>query len=149
MAPRIRCRAITFGLLALVTGCVPAKSTIGGHTEAELETWAEQARALCLERIGQAPPSAFTTDGCTLAPDGTWQACCVDHDMVYWCGGSDAERRAADAELRRCMAEHGGEALAAIGYWAVRVGGHPWLPTYWRWGYGWSWPHDYTEPKGP
>lgn len=124
-------------------------STIGGHTEAELQRWAEQARALCLARTGQAPPSTFTTDGCTLWPDGTWQVCCVEHDMVYWCGGNGTERRVADEQFRRCMAEHGGGALEDTAmYWGVRIGGHPWLPTYWRWGYGWPWPHDYTERTG-
>jgi hypothetical protein len=143
-------RGVTLiGLVVLVTGCVPTTSTIGGHTEAELETWAQQARALCLARTGQAPASTFTTDGCTLWPDGAWQSCCVDHDMVYWCGGSAAERCGADDQLRRCGAEHDGGALAGIMYWGVRVGGHPWLPTSWRWGYGWPWPHGYAEPKGP
>jgi hypothetical protein len=125
------------------------KSTIGGRTDAELERWADQGRIMCLERTGQVPLFAFTTDGCTLWPDATWQSCCVQHDLLYWCGGSDAERRTADAALRRCVAAHGGGALATLVYWGVRLGGHPWLPTFWRWGYSWPWPHGYTEPRGP
>jgi hypothetical protein len=96
------------------------------------------------------PASAFTTDGCTLFPDGTWQGCCVQHDMLYWCGGSGAERRAADDLLRRCVSDHGGGTLEdTVMYWGVRIGGHPWLPTTWRWGYGWPWPRDYTERTNP
>jgi len=147
---RGRRRVAVAGLLLLLTGCVPERSTIGGPTAEELQRWADEARARCLERTEQAPPSTFTTDGCTLWPDGTWQACCVAHDMVYWCGGSSADRRGADDQLRRCMAERGGGALEdTIRYWGVRVGGHPWFPTYWRWGYGWPWPRGYTEGVGP
>ena len=74
-------------------GCVPTINTIGGHDEAELRQWAEEAWGLCLQRTGQDPSYPFTTDGCTLWPDGFWQSCCVEHDMAYWCGGSAEERR--------------------------------------------------------
>jgi hypothetical protein len=74
-----------------------------------------------------------------------WQSCCVDHDMVYWCGGSSAARRLADEKFCSCIAAKGGGVTASIMYWGVRLGGHPWLPTYWRWGYGWSWPRGYTD----
>ena len=114
MEDRVRQWAIAVGLVVLIAGCVPTMSTIGGHNDAELETWAHQARALCIHRTGQAPASAFTTDGCTLWPNGTWQSCCVDHDMVYWCGGSATERRLADEQLRRCIAERGGGSLDTI-----------------------------------
>jgi hypothetical protein len=30
-------------------------------------------------------------------------------------------------------------------YIGVRIGGHAWLPTPWRWGYGWYWPQ--SGPK--
>jgi hypothetical protein len=133
------------GLLLATAGCAGAINTIGGHDEAELEQWAAHARELCIRRTGQKPPHPFTTDGCTLAPDGAWQSCCVDHDMVYWCGGSAADRSVADGEFRRCVAEKGGPTRARIMYWGVRLGGTPWLPAYWRWGYGWPWPRGYTE----
>jgi hypothetical protein len=45
-------------------------------------------------------------------------------------------------------ADHGGESLDTSMYGGVRVGGHPWRPTYWRWGYGWPSPHWYTEGRG-
>jgi hypothetical protein len=130
-------------------GCVATISTIGGHDEAEVRQWAAQARDMCFERTGQEPPYVFTTDGCTLSPDGTWQLCCVEHDMIYWCGGSAEERRLADTRLRACVAGSGSPRIAPITYWGVRLGGSPWLPTYWRWGYGWPWPRGYTDDKRP
>jgi hypothetical protein len=137
--------ALVIVVILVFVGCVPTMSTIGGHSEAELQQWADQARHLCLERTKHAPRYPFTTDGCTLWPDCTWQMCCVDHDMQYWCGGSAAERLRADQQLRSCIAEHGGGVgLARLAYWGVRAGGHPLLPVYWRWGYGWPWPRVYS-----
>jgi hypothetical protein len=79
----------------------------------------------------------FSTDGCTLFPDGEWRICCVKHDLLYWRGGSRAEKTAADHGLKECVAEHGfpetGEAMLL----GVLVGGAPEFPTAWRWGYGW------------
>ena len=135
------------GLALWAAGCVPTINTIGGHDEAELRQWAEEAWGLCLQRTGQDPSYPFTTDGCTLSPDGSWQSCCVEHDMAYWCGGSAEERRVTDALFRACVTDHGGRALAALLYWSVRVSGNPWLPVYWRWGYGWAWPRGYTDTR--
>ena len=28
-------------------------------------------------------------------------------------------------------------------YIGVRIGGPPWYPVPFRWGYGWDWPHGY------
>ena len=136
---------VALSVILAICGCVPTRSTIGGHDDEELEKWAAQAAEMCRQRTGQEPPNSFTTDGCTLSPDGTWQSCCVDHDMVYWCGGSSAARCLADEKFRSCIAAKGGGATASIMYWGVRLGGNPWLPTYWRWGYGWSWPRGYTD----
>jgi hypothetical protein len=86
----------------------------------------------------------FTTDGCSRFPDGTrsqqelWKHCCTRHDMAYWRGGTREERRAADRELRACVDEVRDPALAFMMYEGVRVGGAPWWPTRYRWGYGWS-----------
>lgn len=34
--------------------------------------------------------------------------------------------------------------MASVFYSGVRMGGTPWLPTPWRWGYGWDdWPRGY------
>ena len=94
-----------------------------------------------------AGPFVSVHHGRLRVPDGSWQSCCVEHDMAYWCGGSAEERRATDALFRACVTDHGGRALAALLYWSVRVSGNPWLPVYWRWGYGWAWPRGYTDAR--
>lgn len=36
--------------------------------------------------------------------------------------------------------------MGSIMYLGIRIGGSPWLPTPWRWGYGWDdWPRDYEK----
>jgi hypothetical protein len=96
----------------------------------------------------------FLTDGCSLWPDGrwpdaNWQSCCVTHDIAYWCGGPPAARAAADRALRECAAEAarlGGLRDYLLGYameGGVTLMGHPWWPTYYRWGYGHRFPAPY------
>lgn len=85
----------------------------------------------------------YTTDGCSLFPDGTpehkrlWLHCCEAHDRKYWLGGPKAERLSADRDLRACVAAvdrpKTGEWMLA----GTRAGGTPYLPTGFRWGYGW------------
>lgn len=89
-------------------------------------------------------PEPFSSDGCSLFPDGTvsdrkkWCDCCFAHDIAYWRGGTSPERRSADLALRDCVKEKTGNALLAeTMYGGVRVGGHPAFPTWYRWGYGW------------
>lgn len=99
---------------------------------------------------GRARPVAelapFTSDGCSLFPDGTpkdrfrWCDCCLSHDLVYWQGGSAEERKLADAALRDCvLVRTDDQALAETMYLGTRAGGDPAFPTWYRWGYGW--PH--------
>lgn len=87
----------------------------------------------------------FTTDGCSLFPDGTledktlWQDCCIAHDVAYWQGGTKEQRLQADEELRLCIIEVTGDrALAQTVFDGVRAGGSPIYPSWYRWGYGWS-----------
>ncbi|MFG1496615.1 FAD-binding oxidoreductase [Saccharospirillum sp. HFRX-1] len=86
----------------------------------------------------------FTTDGCSVFPDGTprqqslWLDCCIAHDLAYWMGGTRDERRQADEELRQCVADIGAEEIGEIMLAGVRVGGSPYWPTGYRWGYGWG-----------
>ena len=95
------------------------------------------------------PLRPFTTDGCSDFPEGTsrdrtlWLDCCTAHDKAYWLGGTYAERAAADKELRRCVAAVGEPAIASLMLAGVRVGGSPFWPTRFRWGYGWPWPRGY------
>ena len=93
---------------------------------------------------------AFTSDGCSLFPDGTikdrtkWCACCLDHDIVYWQGGTEQERKKADEILHDCVLERTKDKnLAETMYLGVRAGGHPAFPAWYRWGYGWSYGRGY------
>ena len=91
----------------------------------------------------------FTTDGCSAFPDGTpaqeqlWRSCCIGHDFAYWQGGSYEQRRQADEELGACVTGIGEPTIAAMMLAGVRVGGTPYLPTRFRWGYGWPYLRGY------
>jgi hypothetical protein len=93
----------------------------------------------------------FATDGCSDFPDGTpahkdlWRKCCVAHDLKYWAGGSVDERMNADLELRVCVRSVGEPAIADLMLAGVRVGGSPWWPTRFRWGYGWPYSNGYSK----
>ena len=93
----------------------------------------------------------FTSDGCSSFPDGThehselWLGCCTAHDVAYWKGGTYDERLQADKALRMCVHEVGEPEIAVLMLAGVRVGGTPFLPTSFRWGYGWSYPRLYGE----
>lgn len=91
----------------------------------------------------------FTSDGCSAFPDGTfeqnelWLECCRAHDFAYWQGGTYAERLQADEALETCVAGVGEPEIARLMLTGVRVGGSPFWPTTFRWGYGWSYPRFY------
>ena len=91
----------------------------------------------------------FTSDGCSAFPDGTfaqqelWLSCCTAHDYAYWQGGTYEQRLTADKRLQQCVANVGEPQIANLMLAGVRVGGSPYLPTSFRWGYGWSYPRFY------
>ena len=91
----------------------------------------------------------FTTDGCSVFPDGTyqhkslWLKCCTAHDLAYWQGGTYDERVKADKALKQCVADVGEPKIANLMLAGVRVGGSPYFPTSFRWGYGWPYPRFY------
>lgn len=97
----------------------------------------------------------FTTDGCSGGMTAIWKIlfnkvppwndCCIEHDKQYWKGGTAEERKLADLHLACGVAQNGYPLWASIMYVAVRVGGHPFLPLPWRWGYGWKYPKNYTK----
>ena len=93
----------------------------------------------------------FTSDGCSAFPDGTfeekelWHSCCVVHDLAYWIGGSTDDRKIADHELKTCVEAVGEPTIAKLMLAGVRVGGTPWLPTRFRWAYGWPYLRGYTQ----
>ncbi len=87
--------------------------------------------------------SPFTTDGCSLFPDGTlehqslWVHCCIRHDLAYWKGGTEQQRLEADQALQQCVAQTGEPKIAQLMLAGVRVGGSPVSVMSYRWGYGW------------
>ena len=104
----------------------------------------------CLSSVGLAAElKPFTTDGCSSFPDGTveqqslWIVCCIRHDLAYWKGGTYAQRLKADQSLHHCVAQVGEPEIAKIMLAGVRVGGSPYFPTPYRWGYGWPYPRGY------
>lgn len=86
-----------------------------------------------------------------MFPDGNmennikWMECCVRHDYAYWKGGAEKEREVADFELQQCVAELGENEISRIMHWGVRLGGEPFFPTWYRWGYGWPYMRGYKE----
>jgi len=107
--------------------------------------------SLAVSAAPAAELAPFQSDGCSLFPDGTWAdrnkwcGCCQQHDIAYWQGGTAAQRQAADEALRGCVLEKTGDArLAETMYLGVRAGGHPVFPTWYRWGYGWSYGRGYA-----
>ncbi len=97
------------------------------------------------------PLRPFASDGCSLFPDESWLtgadwcACCFEHDIAYWRGGTAAEREAADLALRECVAARtGDENLAAAMHAGVRAGGSPYFYNWYRWGYGWGYERKYA-----
>ncbi|MFZ5775761.1 MAG: hypothetical protein ACOY3Z_09790 [Thermodesulfobacteriota bacterium] len=86
------------------------------------------------------PPSPFASDGCSCWPDDGWLECCVEHDAIYWMGGTREERERADAALRECVRQKGHPLIGTLMYHGTRIGGAYWLPTPFRWGFGWPYP---------
>lgn len=79
-----------------------------------------------------------------MAPDGTLSHpqtllhCCVEHDYVYWRGGSSEERLKADESLKACVSRAESPALGRVYFDAVRIGGSSVFKTNFYWGYGWE-----------
>lgn len=128
-------------LAAAIQGGLMCKSDAYGHRA--LLAWL--FIALFLAPLQAAGIKPFSSDGCSLFPDGTpadrqkWCGCCFEHDISYWQGGTEKEREAADAVLRDCvLARTGDKVLAESMYAGVRVGGHPVSVMWYRWGYGWE-----------
>lgn len=103
---------------------------------------------------GCCPPrqiKEFKSDGCSLFLDGTlaqrnkWYHCCYNHDIVYWHGGTAAQRKEADRKLRACVAETGHPRTGNLMYMGVRLFGIPQIPAWFRWGFGWPYGRGYKE----
>ena len=104
---------------------------------------------LICECVFAAELSPFRSDGCSVFPDGTraeqqlWRRCCITHDVAYWKGGTVSERRSADDALQSCVSKLGEPSVGLVMLLGVRVGGSPFWPTPFRWGYGWPYPRAY------
>jgi hypothetical protein len=82
---------------------------------------------------------AFTSNGCSVFPDGDTFGCCYIHDLAYWSGGTAADRRRADRRLEQCVADvTGNHAIGGVMYLGVTLFGLPGVPTRVQWGYGWE-----------
>lgn len=115
-------------------GCSPALALLGLLA----------GTALSAENIDTAAAlKPFSSDGCSLFPDGNWQhqtlwqSCCLKHDYDYWKGGTEAQRQSSDKALKQCVIELGEAEIAELMLTGVRAGGGPYWPTPYRWGYGW------------
>jgi hypothetical protein len=87
----------------------------------------------------------FSSDGCTLAPDGTfsrpslWQECCIVHDLWYWGGGSKNLRSAVDKNLKSCIEAKAGALVANLFSLGVEIGSYsPFKLKNKKWGNAWS-----------
>lgn len=91
----------------------------------------------------------FTTDYCSEWPDGNrenpslWADCCFTHDLHYWVGGTEEERKKSDTELKNCVKISGSSLNAFLMYMGVRFGGGPGNASY-SWGYGWTQDRKYS-----
>ncbi len=64
-----------------------------------------------------------------------WENCCDIHDKIYGAGGTSDQRAAADRSLYECVATSGNNLVAGFMLVAVKIGGQPFFPFGWRWGF--------------
>jgi len=80
----------------------------------------------------------------SLINEDDWCECCFEHDVAYWQGGTKEDRDAADERFKNCILKKtGDEFLAELMFIGVRLGGSPFLPAWYRWGYGWNYLRGY------
>lgn len=100
----------------------------------------------------------FTTDGCSgsgmcilrfiwriryklgyaATPLPPWEKACEAHDHKYHPGGTYVDRVNADIGLMKDVLELGYPRLAVLMFVGVRIGGGPYVPRGWRWGYAYK-----------
>lgn len=86
----------------------------------------------------------FETDGCTLFIEGPtskpdlWAHCCFEHDLRYWFGGTEEDKKHSDRELKACVKEVAGNFWANIIYSGVRVGHLSPVKFKYVWSWGWE-----------
>lgn len=126
-------------LLLIVAAVIVYEQRVSLPFEEYVET-RDLAMSLCSEKIAEQPRVEFSTDGCTLWPDGfnaesNWSACCVRSDVDYWCGGTSDDRITTDNTFRECVKKESA-IMATLMFYSSRLFGHPMMPAPWRWGWG-------------
>lgn len=85
----------------------------------------------------------FVNDYCSKWPEGQkeeprqWADCCFTHDMHYWIGGTEEEKKSSDKRLKECVKLSGASLISFIMYIGVRIGGRPGDTDY-AWGFGYN-----------
>ena len=130
----------------VLAGCVLLLLISCIKNQEKINALAETAYAAALIE-SPTPPNPFHSDGCSCWFDGDWVECCVEHDLIYWMGGTRSEREKADDELMKCVTAKGHPVMARLMYVGVRAGGVWWLPTSFRWGFGWNFPQSGPPDK--
>lgn len=118
--------------LATLPACQTAHKTVNSNTQAAART-------------------PFVSDGCSCVPDGPpsdpqrWHSACTEHDRSYWRGGTRRQRLIADRQLKAEIEHSGNPLISKIYFLGIRLGGSPYFPAPWRWGFGRPWPSGYTR----
>ena len=147
-------RSAALGAIALLCACANNHSIEPYRSDPEAgHALRDRAAERCRAHRGPTavpPERAFATDGCSRFPDTEWnQACCIEHDIDYWCGGDAAARKLADQTFGRCIADRKNGFYGWLMETGVRFGGHPIWPTGYRWGYGDAYRWGYPPDEGP
>jgi hypothetical protein len=94
----------------------------------------------------------FVSDGCTMAPDGTfkrpglWRSCCEEHDLRFWGGGTKIQRQKADQDLKECVEQKAGKKIAEVFFRGVQLGSlSPFKLPSKKWGNAWFEAAGYRE----
>ena len=104
------------------------------------------AQAYGVTHTKEIPPNSFKQDGCTLFPDSilwsNFSQACLEHDIAYWYGGTEEERKVADQNFKSAVADSGkaGYVLQVPIYLGVRLFSDTWLTKLFdaNWGFGWN-----------
>lgn len=128
-----------------------AASGNGGPTEVRVSALSGLAVGGALKEVsgngsGILALRPFTSDGCSMSPDGVprtpesqaWTRCCVKHDVKYWLGGPESEKKLADQELSNCLGQSGYPYFGWTFWFFVDAFGGPGSSKKYRWGYGWT-----------
>lgn len=75
-----------------------------------------------------------------------WGHCCSALDLEYWRGGTFIAQREANDAFRSCLGDVYPESyVPIIAYYGLYVVNSPFIPTSWRWGYGWDFGHGFRD----